>query len=108
MSSITGYWIPNVDAVELPGTRRMHLELTNAENATVQVKIPESQLGAARFFGLRNGGAIHPQHTALHIRSIDVEYSYPKETSANTNAMYQDDCVVLTLNYAEWQLPNQG
>jgi len=108
MSSITGYWIPNVDAVELPGTRRMHFENTNAENATVQVKIPESQIGAANFWGLRNGGAVHPLYSGFHIKSIDIEYAYPKEIRDNTGAKYNDDCVVATLNYGEWQLPNQG
>ena len=103
-----GFWIPNVDAVELGGTRKMHLEMSNQETATVELRIPENQLGAARFWGLRNGGAVHPQHSLLHIASIDVDYSIPKEFEGNTKEYYQDDLVTIILNYRQWQMPNQG
>jgi len=73
------FWIPNVDARELPGTRELHLQLSNQENASVHLVIPEAQLGAARFWVLRNGGRPHPQHEGLFIASIDVRYDYPKE-----------------------------
>jgi len=104
----SGFWIPNVTAAELPGTRQLRLEMTNQETGTVELVIPEEQLGLARFYGLINGGAVHPQHATLHIASIDVFYDYPKEFEGNTLPFYQDDLVKLTLHYKEWQLANQG
>jgi len=103
-----GYWIPNVHAKELPSSRTMHLEMSREESAIVEVVIPEAEIGLARFWGLRNGGATHPQHDLLHIKSIDVSYEYPKEFEGNTLPHYQDNCVKLTLNYGMWQIPNQG
>jgi len=102
------FWIPNVDACELPGTREMFLELSNQESASVHLVIPEAQIGAARFWGLRNGGRPHPQHEGLFLASIDVRYDYPKEFAGNAHQFYQDDCIAITLNYRAWQLPNQG
>jgi len=103
-----GFWIPNVAAKELPGTRQLHLEMTNQSTASVELVIPESNLDEAFFYGLIDGGVSHPQYSRLHLSSIDASYDFPKEFEGNTLEFYQDDCIKLTLNYKEWQLPNQG
>jgi hypothetical protein len=103
-----GFWIPNISAKEIPGTRQFHMEMTNQNTASVELVIPQTQLAAAYFYGLADGGAEHPQNHLLHISSIDVSYDFPKEYAGNTQEFYQDECVKITLNYKEWQTPNQG
>jgi hypothetical protein len=104
----TGYWIPNVNAVEIPNTRKLHLELTNNETGTVQLLIPNDDAPKARFYGLMNGGITFPGFDTLHLKSIDIDHDFAFEDESNSNAYYRDVCVRATLNYTEWQMPNQG
>jgi len=103
-----GIWIPNITVKELPGTRQFHLENSNQSTASVEVVLPRTVGAAAEYWALLNGGAVHPYHERLHIASIDVSHDYPKEFEGNTQEYYQDDCIKFTLNYKEWQTPNQG
>lgn len=107
-------YIPQINAVELPKTRRFHYQnvrvqsYSNMDNATAEIVILASDIQKALYFGLLNGGAVHPQDYTLHISSIDISYDYPKEYAGNVGSYYNDDCVKLTLNYKPWQMPNQG
>jgi len=103
-----GFWIPDVHAAELPGTRQMYLTMSNAMTASVEVVVPESEIGIAYQNGMKNGGFVHPQNALLHISSINISYEYPKEFPGNTLPYYQDECVKLTINYTSWQMQNQG
>jgi hypothetical protein len=104
----TGYWVPNVRAVEIPNTRRLHLELTRNETATVQLLIPNEDAPKLRLYGLQNGGVTFPGFDTMHLKSIEIDHEFAYEDISNSDAHYNDKCVKATLNYSEWQIPNQG